>query len=64
MVYSPGWSVNARFPDGTVERVPVHEKPEVGVLFLARGAQWRITEMRMPKTADDVHEVDVEPVDE
>ena len=58
----------AHFPDGSVERVTVHENPEEGVLFLARDARWRITKMRMPERDEDrddiAHEVDVELADE
>jgi hypothetical protein len=64
MVATPGWLVNAHFPDGTVEQVTVHEEPKVGTVFLARDAEWRIAVIRLPdeeQRLDLVYDVDAEP---
>jgi hypothetical protein len=54
-----------RFPDRTLERLSLSERPEVGANIHARDARWRITRMRLPwgldQHGDVVYDIDVEP---
>ena len=60
-------TVIVRFPDSTVERLPLFEAPAVGATIEARDAHWRITRVRLPWGLDvhgDVaYDMDVEPAE-
>jgi hypothetical protein len=59
-------NASVRFPDSTVERLPLFEEPEVGRNIDAREGRWRITKVRLPwgldRHRDVAYDIEVEPV--